>query len=281
MQSITVKGKLMPLDEPKIMGILNITPDSFYDGSRKTSVEEALRHTERMVGEGADIIDIGAVSTRPGSAEVSADEEKARLFAVLPELMKRFPETPFSIDTFRASVAEEAVASGAAVVNDISGGDADARMPETMARLQVPYVLMHMRGTPQTMTGLTHYGQFPEDVVSELALKVDRFRKAGVNDIIVDPGFGFAKTSEQNFRMLEKLSQFHLFNLPVLVGISRKRMIYGTLGITPQEALPGTIALNAVAYMRGAHILRVHDVREARQSMLILKELNIVRPFKT
>lgn len=280
-KTIQVGGRLMSFSVPKIMGILNLTPDSFYAGSRKASAEDALRHTQRMAEEGADIIDIGAVSTRPGSSEVSADEEKRRLFPVLEALRKRFPDLPLSIDTFRADVAEEAVAYGASLINDISGGTMDGRMPETMARLQVPYVLMHMRGTPQTMTGLTHYTRFPEDVVAELADKLERFRLAGVGDIIIDPGFGFAKTVEQNFRLFEKLAHFHLFDLPLLVGVSRKKMVYGTLGVTAGEAVTGTVALHTAALLQGADLLRVHDVREARQTVLMMEELHFIPPFKS
>lgn len=271
--NICVNGRLMEFGVPKVMGILNATPDSFFADSRKTLLDEALAHTENMVSQGADIIDVGAVSTRPGAEEVTTDEEKRRLFALLPGLVRRFPQMPFSIDTFRADVAEEAVAMGAALVNDVSGGLLDPRMPETIARLQVPYVLMHMRGTPQTMNGLTRYERFPQDVVSELAVQVRRFRQAGVNDLIIDPGFGFAKTREQNFLLMEKLSHFHLFGAPLLVGISRKKMVHGTLGITANEALAGTVALHAVALRNGAHILRVHDVREARQTVHMLGEL--------
>lgn len=279
--NICIKGRLLSLDTPRIMGILNVTPDSFFGGSRQTSTDGALAHTEKMLAEGADFIDIGAVSTRPGAEHVSADEEKRRLFALLPALTARFPDAYFSIDTYRADVAEEAVALGAALINDVSGGLLDERMPETIARLQVPYVLMHMRGTPQTMNSLARYTRFPEDVVFELAAQLQRFCRAGVNDILIDPGFGFAKTREQNFAMSENLAHFHLFGRPLLVGVSRKKMIYGTLGITPEEALAGTLALQTVALRQGAHILRVHDVREARQTVLMLNELHQVTRFKT
>lgn len=269
------------MDTPRVMGILNLTPDSFFGESRAMALDAALHRTEQMLTEGADIIDVGAVSTRPGSAEVTADEEKRRLFAVLPVLVERFPQAVFSVDTFRADVAETAVAAGAAIINDISGGLLDERMPETMARIQVPYILMHMRGTPQTMNSLTHYEHFPQDVVSELALQLRRFRLAGVNDIIIDPGFGFAKTREQNFVLMQHLEHFHELETPILVGISRKKMIYGTLGISPEEALPGTIALHTVALLKGAHILRVHDVREARQTVLMTRELDLGPRFKS
>jgi len=252
----------MSFDVPKVMGILNLTPDSFYEGNRKTNESDILGLVEKMVSEGADMIDVGAVSTRPGSEEISIDEEKKRLFAILPRLCERFPETPFSIDTFRAEIAQEAVACGASLINDISGGMDDG-MPETMAKLQVPYILMHMRGTPQTMTRLTHYDRFPEDIILELSAKISRFRLAGVNDIIVDPGFGFAKTIEQNFEMFEKLEYFQSFGSPLLVGISRKKTIYQTLGTNAEEALNGTTYLHAIALQKGANILRVHDVKSA------------------
>lgn len=261
-KSIQIKGRLMSFHVPKVMGILNLTPDSFYEGNRKTNESDILGLVEKMVSEGADMIDVGAVSTRPGSEEISIDEEKKRLFSILPQLCERFPETPFSIDTFRAEIAQEAVACGASLINDISGGMDDG-MPETMAKLQVPYILMHMRGTPQTMTRLTHYDKFPEDVILELSAKISRFRLAGVNDIIVDPGFGFAKTIEQNFEMFEKLEYFQSFDSPLLVGISRKKTIYQTLGTNAEEALNGTTYLHAIALQKGANILRVHDVKSA------------------
>ena len=262
-KSIQIKGRLMSFDVPKVMGILNLTPDSFYQGNRKSNESDVFALVEKMVSEGADIIDVGAISTRPGSEEISMDEEKKRLFSVLPQLCGRFPEIPFSIDTFRAEIAEEAVACGAAIINDISGGIMDEGMPETIAKLQIPYILMHMRGTPQTMTKLTQYERFPEDVIVELSRKIRRFRLAGVNDLIVDPGFGFAKTIEQNFEMFEKLEHFQCFDGPLLVGISRKKTIYQTLGTTVEEALNGTTYLHAIALEKGANILRVHDVKAA------------------
>lgn len=253
----------MSLDVPKIMGIINLTPDSFFEASRKSSNTEIFLQVESMLSDGADIIDIGAVSTRPGSAEVSAEEEKKRLFSVLPVLCEHFPEAVISIDTFRADVAKEAVACGAAIINDISGGMMDERMPETIANLQVPYVLMHMRGTPQTMAQFTQYNKFPEDIVFELADKLQRFKAAGVNDIIIDPGFGFAKTIEQNFALFNTLGHVVCLGHPLLVGISRKKTIYQTLGISAEESLNGTTFLHAQALERGANILRVHDVKAA------------------
>ena len=272
-KSIQIKGQLMSFDVPKVMGILNLTPDSFYEGNRKTDESDIFSLVEKMVSEGTDIIDVGAISTRPGSEEISIDEEKKRLFSILPQLCERFPEIPFSIDTFRAEIAKDAVACGAAIINDISGGMMDDSMPETIAKLQVPYILMHMRGTPQTMTGHTRYDKFPEDVIFELSEKIRQFRLAGVNDLIVDPGFGFAKTIEQNFEMFEKLEHFQCFDAPLLVGISRKKTIYRTLGITPEEALNGTTFLHAVALEKGANILRVHDVKEAVECIKIYTAL--------
>jgi dihydropteroate synthase len=253
----------MSFDVPKVMGILNLTPDSFYEGNRKTTESDIFALVEKMVSEGADIIDVGAISTRPGSQEVSVDEEKKRLLTVLPQLCERFPDILFSVDTFRAEIAEKSVACGASIINDISGGMMDEEMPKTIAKLQVPYILMHMRGTPQTMTKLTHYDKFPEDVISELSEKIRKYRLAGVNDIVVDPGFGFAKTIEQNFGLFDKLEHFQCFGAPVLVGISRKKTIYQTLGTTAGETLNGTTYLHAIALEKGADILRVHDVKAA------------------
>lgn len=255
----------MSFDVPKIMGIINLTPDSFFASSRKSGEAEIMAQVEKMLDEGADLIDLGAVSTRPGSAEVSLDEEKTRLFSILPQLCKQFPDVPFSIDTYRSEIAVEAVNCGAAIINDISGTCMDERMIETIARLQVPYVLMHMRGTPQTMTQFTEYNRPLEDVIFELSEKLQALRLAGVNDIIIDPGFGFAKTIAHNFQLLDRLEQFHCFGMPVLVGISRKKTIHKTLGITPEESLNGTTFLHAIALEKGAHILRVHDVKAATE----------------
>lgn len=273
-KTIQVKGKLISFDVPKVMGIINCTPDSFYVSSRKTNEAEIFSQVENMLGDGVDMIDIGAISTRPGSAEVTVDEEKKRLFSVLPKLCNDFPEAVFSIDTFRADVAEEAISIGAAIINDISGGTLDERMVETISRLQVPYVLMHMRGNPQNMGKFTHYDKFPEDVVSELAIRLQQLKKAGANDIILDPGFGFAKTISQNFLLFNHLKHITHLGYPLLVGISRKKTIYQTLGISPEESLNGTTYMHAVALMNGANILRVHDVKAAKQCVVMHQALN-------
>lgn len=245
------------------MGIVNLTPDSFHEPSRKTSDLLIYGQVEQMLRDGADFIDLGAVSTRPGSDFVSEGEEKRRLFSILPELCVRFPETAFSIDTYRSGIALEAAQAGAAIINDVSGGSLDADMFITMSRLQIPYVLMHMRGTPQTMGQFTHYNHFPEDVIFELAQRVDSLRKKGVADLIIDPGFGFAKTVSQNLRLLKSLKQLSVFDAPILVGLSRKKTIQHTLSVEASEALNGTTYLHAIALENGADILRVHDVREA------------------
>lgn len=275
MKSINIYGKLLHFDTPKIMGIINLTPDSFHADSRQTDLIGIIPQIEKMLSEGADIIDIGAVSTRPNAQEISADEEKRRLFSVLPELCKQFPDTIFSIDTYRAEVAQEAVNCGVGIINDVSGGLLDESMVETIAKLQVPYVLMHMRGTPQTMGTLTQYDKFPEDVIAELAQQYHRFRQAGVNDIIIDPGFGFAKTIEQNFALFNTLEQFNCFSAPLLLGISRKKTIQKTLNVTAEEALNGTTFMHAIALQKGADILRVHDVKEAVECVKLFKQLKV------
>lgn len=257
------------------MGIVNVTPDSFYGESRKENLKDVCLQIEKMLFDGADMVDIGAISTRPGAEPVSEEEEKKRLFPILNEVCRQFPTLVVSIDTYRSEIAKEAGNLGAGIINDISGGDMDDNMPETMARLQVPYILMHTRGTPQTMTSMTRYRHFPEDVICELSEKVNRFQRVGLNDIIIDPGFGFAKNIVQNFGMMEKLSAFGIYKHPLLVGISRKKMIYGSLETTPDNALNGTIFLHARALNKGADILRVHDVKEAVECVklhLLLKE---------
>lgn len=273
LKTINIKGKLMQFDAPKVMGIINLTPDSFYEQSRKQGLDAVLDQAEKMLAAGAHFIDLGAVSTRPGSVEISADEEKKRLYPALESLVQHFPEACISVDTYRAALAEDAVALGAAMINDVSGGLMDGAMFETVAKLQIPYILMHMRGTPQTMTDLTRYERFPEDIILEMATQINHLRAAGMNDILVDPGFGFAKTTAQNFHLLRELGLFQTFQCPILVGISRKGMIHRTLGISPQEALNGTTALHMAALERGADILRVHDVKEALECVNLYSAL--------
>lgn len=258
-----INGILLDLSTPIVMGIVNCTPDSFYDGGKTNTVHSVLQLVENHLTEGAQIIDLGAYSSRPGAKHISVDEEWKRLKKVIQSVVKEFPQAVLSIDTFRSSIAQQAVAEGAHIINDISGGTLDINMFQTIANLQVPYILMHMRGTPQTMQSLTDYTNVAIDVTHELALKIDELRALGVNDIWVDPGFGFAKTVDQNFELLVNLKQLELLGLPILAGVSRKSMIYKTLNSTPQEALNGTTALNMLALQNGAKILRVHDVKPA------------------
>lgn len=274
-KTLNVGGEIRSLDQPMVMGILNITPDSFYEGSRVTDArsEDLVSRAGHLLGQGASIIDIGGYSTRPGAREISAAEELERVIPAITSVKRHFPEAIISIDTFRSEVAREAVDAGAHIVNDVSGGNLDPEMFETVAGLKVPYVLMHMRGTPKTMNDLTHYRSFPADVIYELQEKLVKLRELGAADIIIDPGFGFAKTPAQNFALLSALQVFHQLECPVLVGLSRKSTIYKTLGISPGEALNGTTVLNTIALMKGAHILRVHDAAEARQAVILTEQV--------
>ena len=268
--SIQAAGRLISFERPLIMGILNVTPDSFYDGGQHNDPAQALLKAEELIQAGADIIDIGAYSSRPGASEVSPQEEIDRALPLIEALRAQHPNVILSIDTFRATVAEACVAAGVHLINDISGGKLDASMFETVARLQVPYILMHMRGTPETMQSLTDYKDIAVDVATDLGEKVSALRALGVKDMILDPGFGFAKTIAQNYELLHRVDELHYFGLPILGGISRKSMIYKKLGITPAEALPGTIALNTLLLSKGVQILRVHDVKEAKQLVDLL-----------
>ena len=247
------------------MGILNVTPDSFYSKSRTQSVEEVLERANKMITEGATFLDIGGYSTRPGAQDIPVQVELNRVLPVIEALSKYFPACFLSIDTFRAEVAQQAVQAGACMVNDVSGGNIDVAMFETVANLGVPYVLMHSRGTPATMSQLTDYENLTLDIIDELQAKVHQLRLLGVKDIIIDPGLGFAKNREQNFQLLNQLDALQIFGLPLLVGVSRKSMIWKTLGIKPEDALNGTTVLNTIALMKGANLLRVHDVKEATE----------------
>lgn len=259
---------------PKVMGIINVTPDSFYSGSRTPGDSEILGRVLQLKEEGADILDLGGYSSRPGAEDVSAEEEYSRLARGLEIVRREWEDVPVSIDTFRACVARRCVEEwGVDIINDISGGTLDPAMWETVADLRVAYVLMHMRGTPATMQELTDYADVTAEVITDLSRKVYELRGLGVNDIIIDPGFGFAKTASQNFRLLNELGEFCRMGMPVLAGISRKSMIWRTLGITPEESYEGTVALDAIAVDRGADILRVHDVRAARQTVELLSRL--------
>ncbi|MGI0108086.1 dihydropteroate synthase [Salinimicrobium sp. WS361] len=270
---INCKGRLIDLSVPKIMGILNITPDSFYDGGRRTSLEEHLAQAERMLLEGADFIDIGSYSSRPGAKDISEEEELQRILPVVEALVEKFPDILISIDTFRSEVARQSVEAGAAIINDISAGNLDDKMMETVAQLQVPYIMMHMRGNPKTMKDLNQYEDLTQDVLQYFSEKIDLTRQLGINDLIIDPGFGFSKNVIQNFELLSHLELFENLNLPILSGLSRKSLIYKTFNTTPQEALNGTTVLNTVSLMKGAHILRVHDVKEAVECVKLIERL--------
>lgn len=269
-QSINAGGTLLTFEKPLIMGILNVTPDSFFDGGQHQSINLALAKARQLVDEGASLIDIGAYSSRPGAAEISVSEELDRAIPAIKALKQQFPNIILSIDTFRAEVAEAAIEAGAHIINDISGGTLDENMFATVARLQVPYILMHMRGTPDTMQQLTDYEDIIHDVAYFLADKVSKLRELGVRDIIIDPGFGFAKNIEQNYELLHRIDELHYLGLPILGGLSRKSMIYKKLNISPQESLLGTVALNTLLLSKGVQILRVHDVKEAQQLVDLL-----------
>lgn len=269
--SIRIGDKLLDLTIPVVMGILNVTPDSFYKESRENSISGTLEKAREMISLGAKIIDIGGYSTRPGAEDISIEGEIERVIPIIEVLRTEFPEVIISIDTFRSHVAEKAILAGANIINDISGFEIDPKIVDVAAKYNVPYILMHMRGTPRTMQAMTDYENLFKDVSLYLSKKIAELKKAGVNDIILDPGFGFAKTIEQNYELLNNLEAFQLFGKPILAGLSRKSMIYKKLGITPEESLNGTIALNAIALKKGAQILRVHDVKEAVELIDLLK----------
>lgn len=273
--TLNLRGKLYSLREPKIMGILNVTPDSFYAESRTPDEEHIAARVQQLMNDGADMIDIGGYSSRPGADDVSPEEEMNRLRRGLRVVRKLYPDVPISVDTFRADVARMCVEEeGADIINDISGGMMDRQMFRTVARLGVPYILMHMQGTPDTMQQAPHYDNLRREVMLYFAERIDRLCQMGAKDIIVDPGFGFGKTLEHNYELFHHLDDFNLFNLPLLVGISRKSMIYKLLGGTPQTSLNGTTVLNTIALMKGAHILRVHDVKEAVEAKRIMIAMN-------
>jgi dihydropteroate synthase len=272
--TIRYNGELVDLTSPLVMGILNITPDSFYDGGRYNSIENAVLHTSEMLAEGASIIDIGACSTRPDAEEITADEELKRLIPVITEIRKNFPSAILSVDTFRAIVAEKVVdLIGDCIINDISGGTLDNHMFETVARLKVPYVLMHIQGTPQTMQQNPFYQNVTKEVIKQLSEGVFRLHEMGVCDVIIDPGFGFGKNLDHNFELFNNLDAFQIFELPLLVGVSRKSMVYKFFGQKPEESLNGTTVLNTLALMGGAKILRVHDVKPAVEAIKIVERL--------
>lgn len=270
MYTLNCKGRLLVVDKPLVMGIINTTPDSFYEGSRFMGETGVLKQAERMLQAGADILDIGGQSTRPHSELVSEEEELNRVTGAIASLHYNFPDAVISIDTYYARVATEAVAAGASIVNDISGGTIDEQMLPTVGRLQVPYVCTHMKGTPATMQQHAHYQDVTREVLDFFIQKTADCKAAGITDIIIDPGFGFAKTREHNFTLLKNLATFQMLNMPVLVGISRKSIIHKTLGITADEALNGTTVLNTIGLLNGANILRVHDVREAKEAITLV-----------
>ena len=271
--NISCKGKFIDLTTPKIMGVLNLTPDSFYDGGSYNNKDRALAQTEKMLLEGATFIDIGGASSKPGAVEISTDEELARVLPVIEEIHKTFPETIISIDTYKSDVAKLAVAAGAAMVNDISGGKLDAKMLKTVGALGVPYIAMHMQGTPQNMQKKPSYDNIMTEIRSFFAAKIDAAHKAGIHDVIIDPGFGFGKTLEHNYSLLKNLSSIKMNGIPLLIGVSRKSMIYKLLQAEVTEALNGTTVLNTVALQQGAQILRVHDVKEAHQAVQLIEKL--------
>ena len=271
--TLNCKGKLIDLSQARVMGILNLTPDSFYDGGRYGNEKAVLQRTEAMLEHGATFVDVGGYSSRPGADAVSGDEELKRMLPIIEMLVREFPQIILSVDTFRSKVAERCLDAGAAMINDISAGMQDENMFRTVARYKVPYIMMHMRGTPKSMQSRTDYNNITMDVLRYFSERIAKARKLGITDIIVDPGFGFAKTLPQNYELLSKLELFQNLDLPLLAGLSRKSMIYRTLDTTPEHALNGTTALHMVALQKGATILRVHDVKEAAECISLNEHL--------
>lgn len=265
-QTLNIRGRLVHLDTPKVMGILNVTPDSFYDGGRYSDDEAIQTRVAEMLAHGATFIDVGGYSTRPGAADVPVEEEIRRVTNAIRVILRNYPGTLISIDTFRSAVAEAAIEEGAGLINDVSGGSLDDNMFKTAGRYRVPYILMHMRGTPATMNSLTDYNNLLKDVTDYFHERVKQLEEAGVKDIIIDPGFGFAKKAEQSFELLNQLSYLKILGKPIMAGVSRKSMIWRTLKIAPDQALNGTTCLNTIALMKGVSILRVHDVKEAAEA---------------
>ncbi|MBR9758257.1 MAG: dihydropteroate synthase [Algicola sp.] len=272
--TINCKGRLIDLSRPKIMGILNVTPDSFFDGGKYSAPESLLTHAATMLEQGATFIDLGAYSSRPNAAFVSETEELDRIIPIIELLLNAFPEIILSIDTFRSEVAKQCIEAGAALVNDISAGLLDPKMLETVGQLKVPYIMMHMRGTPQTMQQFTHYDNLGKDLLFYFSERLAQAKAHGIHDIIIDPGFGFSKTLAQNYELMNHLELFNVLERPLLVGISRKSMIYKLLETTPQQALNGTTVLNTLALQKNANILRVHDVKAAMECLTIVNQLN-------
>lgn len=280
LRSINVNGRLLELDQPQVMGILNITPDSFYTESRKQTEADILARTHQIIEEGGAIIDIGAYSSRPNAEHIDINEEKQRLRTALQLINREVPNAIISIDTFRADIARMCVEEyGVAIINDISAGQMDKQMFSTIAQLGVPYILMHMQGTPQSMQINPHYENLLKEIFYYFSEKTQKLRDLGVKDIILDPGFGFGKTLEHNYQLMSHLDEFNIFDLPLLIGISRKSMIYNLLGNTPNEALNGTTILNTIALQKGANILRVHDVKAATEAISIVQKIKSCTTF--
>ncbi|KQO22709.1 dihydropteroate synthase [Flavobacterium sp. Leaf82] len=272
---INCKGQLIDLSIPKVMGILNVTPNSFFDGGKYKNEDEIISQVDKMLSEGATFIDIGAYSSKPSAEFVTEQEEIDRIVPAIELILKHFPKTILSIDTFRAEVAKASIESGAAIINDIAAGELDDKMFEVIAQYNVPYIMMHMRGNPQTMQSLTQYEDIVKEMLFYFSEKVNKATSFGINDLILDPGFGFAKTTNQNYEVLQKMELFNLLDLPVLAGVSRKSMIYKTLNNTAQEALNGTTVLNTISLTKGAKILRVHDVKEAVECVTLFEKMNL------
>ena len=274
MQTINCKGTLIDLVRPRVMGIINVTPDSFYDGGATTLEHQIIKQATQMLDQGATILDVGGYSSRPGATDISEQQEIDRVIPAIKAIIEAFPKALISIDSFRSNVVKQAVKAGACIANDISAGKLDPKMIETIGDLQIPYCMMHMRGTPQTMKSLTDYKNITKEVLFYFSERVAAARAHNINDIIIDPGFGFAKTTHQNFELLNHLELFESLDIPLLAGVSRKSMIYKTLDITPKKALNGTTALHMVALQKGARILRVHDVQPAIECIKLFEQLD-------
>ena len=270
MFTLNCRGRLLTFDSPIVMGIINVTPDSFYSGSRQSTVDAALQKAGQMINEGATILDLGGQSTRPNSKQINAEEETERVCPIIEAVRKQFPDTIISVDTYYALVAEQAVHAGASIVNDISGGVFDENMLSAVAKLKTPFVCMHMKGTPENMQQHAVYENLTREVLDYFVQQIDVCKKAGINDVIIDPGFGFAKTISHNFELLQNLAVFKMFEKPIIAGLSRKSTVYKTLGITAEEALNGTTVMNTLALLNGANILRVHDVKEAVEAIKLV-----------
>jgi len=278
--TLNIQGKLVDLTVPSVMGILNITPDSFFEGSRIDNIDTALFRVEAFLKEGAKFIDLGAYSSRPGATDITADEELSRLIPFVEAIHKQLPEAILSIDTFRAKVAREAIQAGAHIINDISAGNLDEKMFETVAALNVPYIIMHMKGTPQNMKEMASYADISMEVSNYFSSKITQLVALGVKDIIIDPGFGFSKTIDHNYELLQHLEDLHIFGIPILIGVSRKGMIHKFLNTDAESSLNGTSVVNTIALLKGANILRVHDVREAAQCISLVQKMQQQYPVK-